>query len=121
MPYLNKKCLLIPVPPESVDIQVKPKRLKDGDEATLVCQSGSSNPPAIISWWKDGLLIPSISNGTLPGEHAGKKSINVLKIIVSPEDNNATYICKANNEWILRTAQESVVLQVRRKSTIHHT
>lgn len=45
------------VAPETVRIHADPEELKPGIEATLICDSSSSNPPARVSWWKDGIPV----------------------------------------------------------------
>lgn len=45
------------VAPETVKIRIEPEELKPGIEATIICDSSSSNPPAQLSWWKDGIPI----------------------------------------------------------------
>ena len=49
--------LFVPVPPETVKIKIIPPELKPGIEATMICDSSSSNPPATISWWRDGIAV----------------------------------------------------------------
>lgn len=50
-------CFSFPVAPETVKIRVEPDELKHGVEATLICDSSSSNPPSKVSWWKDGIPV----------------------------------------------------------------
>lgn len=45
------------VAPETVKIRIEPEELRPGMEATIICDSSSSNPPAKLSWWKDGISI----------------------------------------------------------------
>lgn len=49
--------IIIAVAPETVKIRIEPEELKPGIEATIICDSSSSNPPAKLSWWKDGIPI----------------------------------------------------------------
>lgn len=50
------------VAPETVKITIDPPELKPGIEATLICDSSSSNPPAKISWWRDGIAVTGKSH-----------------------------------------------------------
>lgn len=57
------------VAPETVKIRIEPEELRPGMEATIICDSSSSNPPAKLSWWKDGISIEGTlltQIGTLP-------------------------------------------------------
>jgi CD80-like C2-set immunoglobulin domain len=45
------------VAPETAKITVSPDELKAGVEATLTCDSSSSNPPSTITWHRDGIPV----------------------------------------------------------------
>lgn len=45
------------VPPDRVQIKREPAVLKPGQAATLTCDSSSSNPPAALTWWRDGIPV----------------------------------------------------------------
>lgn len=49
--------MLTTVAPEAVKVRAEPSELKPGVEATLYCDSASSNPPATLSWWRDGIPV----------------------------------------------------------------
>lgn len=49
--------MYIAVAPDTVKIRLEPEELKPDTEATLICDSSSSNPPAQLSWWKEGIPI----------------------------------------------------------------
>lgn len=52
------KTHIIPtVAPETVKVRAEPEELKPGIEATLKCDAASSNPPAVLSWWRDGIPV----------------------------------------------------------------
>lgn len=38
-------------------VRVEPDELKPDVEATLFCDAASSNPPATLSWWRDGIPV----------------------------------------------------------------
>jgi nephron len=48
------------VAPETAKISVTPEELKTGMEATLTCDSSSSNPEAVITWHKEGIPVEGI-------------------------------------------------------------
>lgn len=88
-------------------------------EATLICDSSSSNPPAKLSWWKDGIPVEGINNASKQGLWGGTVSSLELKINVTQEMNGIVYTCQSNNEALQRSVHESVALQVLCKCTIY--
>lgn len=100
------------VAPETVKIRVEPAELIRGTEATLICDSSSSNPPAKLSWWRDGIPVEGINNAMKPGLWGGTVSSLELKINVTQEMNGIVYTCQSNNEALQRSVHESVSLQV---------
>lgn len=100
------------VAPETVKIRVEPVELIPGVEATLICDSSSSNPPAKLSWWKDGIPVEGLNNASKPGLWGGTVSSLELKINVTQEMNGIVYTCQSNNEALQRSVHEAVGLQV---------
>lgn len=93
-------------------IRVEPVELKPGIEATLICDSSSSNPPAKLSWWKDGIPVDGVNKASKAGLWGGTVSSLELKINVTQEMNGIVYTCQSNNEALQRSVHESVSLQV---------
>lgn len=110
--------LFILVAPETVKIRVEPKELTPGVEATLICDSSSSNPPAKLSWWKDGIPVDGLNNASKPGLWGGTVSSLELKINVTQDMNGVVYTCQSNNEALQRSVHEANALQVLCKFTI---
>lgn len=103
---------IIVVAPETVKIRVEPVELVPGAEATLICDSSSSNPPAKLSWWKDGIPVEGLNNASKPGLWGGIVSSLELKVNVTQEMNGIIYTCQSNNEALQRSVHEAVALQV---------
>ena len=59
--------------------------LEVGKEQDITCISRGGNPPAHLSWYKNGRIIPA---QTSREEDMSKAQI---KIRVEPSDNNAQY------------------------------
>lgn len=100
------------VAPSQVNISVNPQVLKEGQRVNLTCESGSSNPSAKMTWWKDGLSIPSHSNYTLPGDNRGKRSVSVLMLDLTSELDKAVYTCSANNNAVKKNTHDAITLNV---------
>ena len=55
-------------------ISVSPGRLSAGMMAKLTCESGASNPPATITWIRNGRRIPGFLVETTLAPNGGKCS-----------------------------------------------
>lgn len=103
---------VLPVAPETVKIRKEPTDLKPNEEATLTCDSSSSNPPAKLSWWREGIPVQGLPNTTKAGLHGGKVSSIELKLNVTEQLNGIVYTCQATNEALQRSVHDAVTLQV---------
>lgn len=106
--YLN----FLSVPPRTVSINVKPKKLKEGERAYLTCESSSSNPPAKVVWQRNGIHIPAHTNSTKDGVYGGKKTVTTLELNLTSELDNVAYTCQATNSAIKKSVHDGVTLQV---------
>lgn len=93
-------------------IRQEPAELKPNEEATLICDSSSSNPPATLTWWREGIPVQGYQNYSKQGLHGGAVSTIELKVNVSEEMNGIQYACQAQNEALQRSAHDSISLQV---------
>lgn len=100
------------VPPETVKIRRDPIDFKPNTEAVLTCDSSSSNPPAKLSWWREGIPVHGIVNTTKPGLHGGKVSSIEIKLNITEQLNGVVYTCQATNEAMQRSVHDALVLQV---------
>ncbi|XP_023310255.1 nephrin [Anoplophora glabripennis] len=99
-------------PPDHVKIRQEPAELTPNEEATLICDSSSSNPPAKLSWWREGIPVQGLINTTKPGLHGGTVSSIEMKINVTEQMNGMVYTCQANNEALQRSVHDAITLQV---------
>lgn len=100
------------VAPDTVKIRAEPDELKPGVEAILVCDSSSSNPPAKISWWRDGIPVDGINSISKAGLWGGTVSSMELKVNVTQEMNGTVYTCQSTNEALQRSVIDAKTLQV---------
>ncbi|XP_055619098.1 nephrin isoform X2 [Toxorhynchites rutilus septentrionalis] len=112
IPLFETKTLSVHFAPETVKITIDPPELKPGVEATLICDSSSSNPPAKISWWRDGIAVQGINNSSKPGLWGGTVSSLELKVNITQDMNGNVYTCQSSNEALQRSVHEAVNLQV---------
>lgn len=101
------------VPPDHVRIRKEPEELRAGTEATLTCDASSSNPPAQMTWWRDGIPISKgITNSSKPGLHRGTFSSMTLKVNITPEMDGLVYTCQAMNLALQRSVHDAVTMNV---------
>lgn len=93
-------------------IRRDPPELKPHELATLTCDSSSSNPPARLSWWREGIPVQGLFNTTKAGLHGGKISTIELKLNITKELNGIVYTCQATNEALQRSVHDAITLQV---------
>ncbi|KAI5705413.1 hypothetical protein M8J75_014719 [Diaphorina citri] len=100
-------------PPDHVHISRDPENLRAGTQATLTCDASSSNPPAQMSWYREGIpVLDGVRNLTKPGLHGGVISSIVLGLNVSHDVNGVTYTCQATNPALMRSINDAVQLNV---------
>ncbi|XP_060520055.1 nephrin isoform X3 [Cylas formicarius] len=112
IPLFETLTMRVHFPPETLKIRQEPPELKPNVEATLICDSSSSNPPAKLSWWREGIPVEGYQNSSKPGLHGGTVSTIEMKINVTEEMNGVVYTCQAHNEALQRAVHDSVTLQV---------
>ncbi|CAD7011506.1 unnamed protein product [Ceratitis capitata] len=112
IPLFESTVLSVHFAPETVKIRVEPDVLKPGIEVTVICDSSSSNPPAKLTWWKDGIPIDGINNSSKPGLWGGTVSTLEFKVNITQEMNGVVYTCQSANEALQRSVHEAVSLNV---------
>jgi len=75
-----------------------------GDRVQLNCQSSNSNPPAKITWFKNGNEVRGGAIDVKPGKYGGVRMSQVFKINegnpITSEDNGSRFSCTASNPAI---------------------
>lgn len=112
IPLFETVTMKVHFAPETVKIRKDPAELKPNEEATLTCDSSSSNPPARLSWWREGIPVQGLQNSTKPGLHGGKVSTLELKLNITEQLNGIVYTCQAMNEALQRSVHDAITLQV---------
>ncbi|XP_071449911.1 nephrin-like isoform X1 [Hetaerina americana] len=129
VPLAESIKLTVHFPPENVKIRTEPIRLRTGQDARLNCESSSSNPPARLTWWRDGIPIPqdlqggSIeSDGSTPGNgttiiSSGLDGGHVSKSVLYLGEAGsalagASFACQASNEALDKSVHDTIILQI---------
>ncbi|XP_075748592.1 nephrin-like [Rhipicephalus microplus] len=77
-----------------------------GDTLTLACISRGGNPPASLSWSREGRPLRARYKA------ASREATSAYTFTVTAADNNAVYRCEASNLVTLQPSQASVTLSV---------
>lgn len=119
IPLFETITLSVHFAPETVKIQVEPEELQPNVEATLRCDSSSSNPPAELTWWRDGIAVemPNIVQSSKAGLWGGTTSSTELKINVTQDMNGVVFTCQSANTALERSVHEVATLHVLCKLT----
>ncbi|XP_045780865.1 nephrin isoform X3 [Maniola jurtina] len=112
IPLFETVTLNVHFAPEAVKVRAEPEELKPGIEATLFCDAASSNPPATLSWWRDGIPVQGLPMQLKKGLHGGTVSTIELKLNITKELNGAVYTCQAMNEALQRSVHDALKLKV---------
>lgn len=112
MSYCSLSLSLSLVPPETVKISVAPKNLVPGIRAKLICDSSSSNPPAKISWWKDGIPVEGLNLANRPGLWGGSVSTLEMYVNITQDLDGSIYTCQSHNEVLQRSVHETISLDI---------
>ncbi|CAD0251164.1 unnamed protein product [Spodoptera exigua] len=112
IPLFETVTLNVYFAPEAVKVRVSPEELKVGIEATLSCDAASSNPPATLSWWRDGIPVQGLPMQQKKGLHGGTVSTIELKLTITKDLNGAVYTCQAMNEALQRSVHDALPLKV---------
>lgn len=91
MPPLS---LALAVPPSKVSIKLTPKQPVAGTQLDILCETGSSNPQSLVTWWRDGLLLTGHQDGVVEGLYGGKTTRNILRLNVTSDDDGTVITCQ---------------------------
>ena len=110
--YLKSGLLLLTVPPAQVKLTREPREFRAGERGRIICESSSSNPPAQMSWFKDGAALEGANNSTKRGLHGGWISVIELELDLTEKMNGSTYTCEARNVQMQRASLDAITLIV---------
>ena len=112
-PMVTSVTFSVLFPPSGVAIKVKPKKPRNGSKVELICESGGSNPPPEITWWKSGSVLQGCPDGTFNTSYGGKAARNILLISnVTSLDDSSVYTCQASNKQLDVSVHDAITLDV---------
>ncbi|XP_012277554.1 nephrin isoform X2 [Orussus abietinus] len=119
VPMVQVVVLNVNFSPDKVTITRYPEEFRAGQMGRLLCESSSSNPPAVMSLWKSGHLVmssgnsvPALQNTTKSGLHNGYVSSVELTLQLTENMNNDVYTCEAKNPRTQRAVLDGVTLNI---------
>ncbi|XP_054154061.1 nephrin-like isoform X2 [Oppia nitens] len=104
--------LTVHFPPSGVFIKMSPKQPKAGTHVELVCETGSSNPESVVTWWRDGFLLNGHQDGIIDGLYGGKTTRNILRLNVSSDDDGTVLTCQATNRVLQQSVHDATTLSI---------
>lgn len=111
-PVYTSVRLTVYFPPKAVKMSINPMRPRAGQKLTLTCESGSSNPQAEISWWKEGFLVLGNLDAVIDAPNGGRVTKNSLHLNVTSTDDGSVYTCQATNTELKTSAHDAVTINV---------
>lgn len=104
-------CITFPDPPGPPEIKGynEGETIRMGQTVSLTCLSYGGNPPATITWFRNGEMV-DMSYTT-----SGRESRNLYTFVAASEDNKAKYSCEARNEMSREAMNADITLSVQCK------
>ena len=109
--------LNVKFPPAAVNINVEPDTLRIGERASLSCESGEANPPAVLVWLLRGEVLSAGKQIFSRGRYGGKITRSSLAVDIKSRDDGDVYTCKAYND--IGEAVDAVTLAIACKSLLN--
>lgn len=98
--------LHFPAPPNLKPIQFE-HGLQSGDRVMVACFVSRGDPPIVIEWYKDYILIDNdnLLNSRIPGVSVDQNNRFTSVLMIDPIQlsHAGKYTCKASNEWASRS------------------
>ncbi|XP_069180503.1 nephrin isoform X2 [Procambarus clarkii] len=110
-PLVNSTILSVMFPPSGVKVSARPRAIVANTQASLVCESASSNPPANVTWWRDGFEVQPGDSQVNAGQFGGTTTKYTVKVDVTADDDGAVFTCQADNRFGT-TTHDAVTLSV---------
>ncbi|XP_064650915.1 nephrin-like isoform X3 [Lineus longissimus] len=113
-PLISTVVLTVYFPPKSLTVTTEPTVGKAGKQMKIICETESSNPPAQITWWKDGreLVGRGKNIGIIDGAYGGKRTRNSLTLRVDEDDHDSEVSCEALNDELEMSTNRRVLISV---------
>ena len=77
-----------------MSIKLTPKQPVAGTHLDILCETGSSNPQSVVTWWRDGFQLTGHQEGVIDGLFGGKTTRNVLQLNVTSQDDGTVITCQ---------------------------
>ena len=102
--------------PASVKIDVTPNTIRIGETASLSCECGEANPPAVLVWLLRGEVISAGKQIFSRGNFGGKVTRSRLTVNIKSRADGEVYTCRAYND--IGESLDAVTLAIACKCSI---
>ncbi|XP_047739735.1 nephrin [Hyalella azteca] len=93
-PRIASVTLNVTLPPLQVEIRGGEHPANEGSSVRLVCVTSGSHPPAVVTWWKGGSLITSVTHTMADG---GNVTSAAVVLSVTSEEDGTVVTCQSKN------------------------
>ena len=114
-PLEETRNLAVKFPPSSVKVTTNPEKPSAGRNITLTCDTGPSNPRAVITWWHNGQKMESEKDVYVDGSHGGIVTTSQVTLSVTAEHDGTVVTCEASSEGVQKKVHDAITLSVYRK------
>ncbi|KAG7154098.1 Neural cell adhesion molecule 1-like 4 [Homarus americanus] len=100
-------------PPLDVRILGTNIPMSEGKRYSFKCEASGSRPPATLSWWMDGVMMPASPDQVVLESNVSKTTLNLTP---TRQNDGAIVSCRAENPAIPGAAMEDII-----KLSVHYT
>ena len=114
-PLEETRNLVVKFAPTFVKVSMNPEKPSAGRNITLTCDTGPSNPRALVAWWHNGKKLESEKDVYVDGNYGGIVTTSQLTLAVTAEHDGTVVTCEASSEGIQKKVHDAITLSVNRK------
>ena len=114
-PLVETRDLSVKFPPTTVKVTSNPEKPSAGRNITLTCDTGPSNPRAVVVWWINGHRLNSEKDIYVDGNYGGIVTTSQLTLSVNADHDGTVVTCEASCEGIKQKVHDAITLSVNRK------
>ncbi|XP_066981601.1 nephrin-like isoform X2 [Macrobrachium rosenbergii] len=108
-PIRVNKVVNVFFPPWEVTVWTRPKTVEAGSEIFIICESSSSLPASVISWYSGGLKLEGARVTQTPGLFSGTVTRSELEVLTVAEDNGRVFTCTADNNLSIGVSENATL------------
>ncbi|XP_051901328.1 nephrin [Pristis pectinata] len=99
--------------PISLEIDAPASVIREGENLTLVCRAGASNPATHISWIRNGQWVPGGRTWIEEADFGGWATVSSISLVPSGRDDGQRIRCQAFTPVLGDTSNTFLILSIR--------